>query len=111
MNRIKSKISTKSPDYKENYENSLRLVEELKERYSKIKLGGPETARQKHISRGKLLTRDRIQRLLDPNTPFLEIAPFAAYDMYENQAPSAGMVTGIGIVHSREVMIVPTTLP
>lgn len=106
MNRIKSKISTKSPDFKENYENSVRLVEELKERYSKIKLGGPEHARQKHISRGKLLTRDRIQKLLDPNTPFLEIAPFAAYDMYDNQAPSAGMVTGIGVVHGREVMIV-----
>ena len=106
MNRIKSKISTKSPDYKENFENSIRLVEELKERYSKIKLGGPENARQKHLSRGKLLTRDRINKLLDPNTPFLEIAPFAAYDMYDNQAPSAGMVTGIGVVHGREVMIV-----
>lgn len=106
MNRIKSKISTKSPDYKENFENSIRLVEELKERYSKIKLGGPENARQKHLSRGKLLTRDRINKLLDPNTSFLEIAPFAAYDMYDNQAPSAGIVTGIGVVHGREVMIV-----
>lgn len=106
MNRIKSKISTKNPDYKENFENSLRLIEQIKERYSKIKLGGPEHARQKHTGRGKLLTRDRIQRLLDPNTPFMEIAPFAAFDMYDNQAPSAGMVTGIGVVHGREVMII-----
>lgn len=106
MNRIKSKVSTKNPDFKENFENSIQLVNQLKERYSKIKQGGPEHARQKHISRGKLLTRDRINNLLDPNTPFVEIAPFAAYDMYDNQAPSAGMVTGIGVVHNREVMIV-----
>lgn len=106
MNRIKSKISTKNPDYKENFENSIKLIEQLKENYNKIQQGGPEHARQKHVSRGKLLTRDRINRLLDPNTPFVEISPFAAYDMYDNQAPSAGMVTGIGVVHGREVMVV-----
>ncbi len=105
MNRIKSKISTNNPDYKENYENSINLMAQLKENYYKIQQGGPEHARKKHTSRGKLLTRDRINNLLDPNTPFMEIAPFAAYDMYENQAPSAGMVTGIGVVIGREVMI------
>jgi len=106
MQRIKSKLNTKSPEYQANYENSINVVATLKERMQSVKLGGPEKAREKHTARGKMLARDRIARLIDPNTPFLEVAPFAAYDMYDNQAPSAGVITGIGVIKGRECMIV-----
>jgi len=106
MNRFKSKISTKSADYKKNYEHNLAVVNELKQRYEKIKLGGPEKAREKHLSRGKILVRERIKMLCDKDTPFLEVMPFAAYDMYDNDAPCAGIVCGIGVIKGRECMIV-----
>ncbi len=106
MNRIKSKISTKNPDYKENFDNSIKLVNELKDKTNQVKLGGPEHARNKHIARGKLLTRDRVRKLLDPHTPFLEFSSLAANNMHDNQAPAAGMITGVGIVKGREVMVV-----
>jgi len=106
MDRFKSKISTKSPDYKANFEHSTKIVNELKERYEKIKLGGSEKARKKHLDRGKMLVRDRIKMLCDKDTPFLEVMPFAAYDMYDNAAPSAGIVCGVGVIKGRECMIV-----
>lgn len=106
MNRIKSKLNTKSPEYQKNYSNSEKLVDNLREELSKVKLGGSERAREKHKSRGKLLARDRIAKLCDKNTPFLEISSFAAYDMYDNMAPSAGMVCGVGVIKGRECMIV-----
>ncbi|MDQ1266653.1 MAG: 3-methylcrotonyl-CoA carboxylase beta subunit, partial [Bacteroidota bacterium] len=108
MNRFKSKISVKSPDYKSNYENSLRISKELNDRLEKIKLGGTEKARQKHISRNKLLPRDRIKMLIDKDTPFLEVMPFAAYDMYNGDAPCAGIITGIGMIKGRECLIIAT---
>jgi len=106
MDRLKSKISTKSKDFIENKEYSKQIVNELKEKLSIIKQGGPEQAKKKHLERGKLLVRDRIKKLCDPNTPFLELSAFAAYDMYDNQAPSAGIITGIGVIKGRECMIV-----
>ncbi len=106
MKRFKSKISTKTPDYKQNYDNSVSIVKELKERLAEVKKGGHEKARQKHLERNKLLVRDRIAKLCDKDTPFLELSSFAAYDMYENMAPSAGMVTGVGVIKGRECMIV-----
>ncbi len=106
MNRIKSKVSTKSPAYKENTEHSVKIVNELKERLAIVKEGGPPRAREKHLSRGKLMPRDRVKKLLDKNTPFLELSSFAGWDMYDNQAPSAGVITGIGVVKGRECMIV-----
>ena len=78
----------------------------LQERLSLIKQGGPPAAREKHLSRGKLLTRDRVRKLFDKNTPFLEFSTLAAYDMYDGDAPSAGVITGVGVVHSREVLVV-----
>ncbi|AUH69843.1 MULTISPECIES: carboxyl transferase domain-containing protein [Gordonia] len=68
--------------------------------------GGGEKARERHLSRGKLLPRDRIDALIDPGSPFLEVAPLAAYDMYDGKAPAAGVVAGIGRIHGRECMIV-----
>jgi acetyl-CoA carboxylase carboxyltransferase component len=106
MFRIESKISTKSDSYKENFGKNKTFHTEFKERLEKVKLGGPEKSRKRHTDRGKLLPRDRLARLLDRNTPFLELSPLAAYDMYDNEAPAAGIITGIGIVHGREVMVI-----
>lgn len=106
MKRFQSKISTKTPAYKDNYDNSVKIVSEFREKLEKIKLGGPEKSRQRHIDRSKLLVRDRINKLCDKNTPFLETSAFAACDMYDNMAPSAGIITGIGVIKGRECMIV-----
>src|SRR5680860_969542 len=82
------------------------LVAELTERRAQVRVGGSRAARDKHLARGKLLPRDRVDRLLDPGAPFLEIAPLAAYGMYGGGVPSAGMVAGIGRVEGRECVIV-----
>ena len=82
------------------------LVDQLHERLAVVRRGGSEASRERHVSRGKLLPRDRVDRLLDPGSPFLEIAPLAAYDMYGGEVPSASLVTGIGRVAGREVMVV-----
>src|SRR6478609_726177 len=82
------------------------LVDELRERLATARLGGSDAARQKHTDRGKLLVRDRVDRLLDPGSPFLELSPLAAYDMYGGAVASAGVVTGIGRVSGREVVVV-----
>ena len=82
------------------------LAQELLEQIRKVTLGGPEKQRERHINRGKLLARDRIDRLIDPNTPFLELSPLAANGQYNDEFPSAGIVTGIGIIHGREVMLI-----
>lgn len=75
-----------------------RLVAELRARLDRVALGGGERARARHLERGKLLARQRIDVLLDPGSPFLEIAPLAAEDMYAQKAPAAGIVVGIGRV-------------
>jgi len=82
------------------------LAAELRERLSSVRRGGPESARDRHTARGKLLARDRIDRLLDEGSAFLEIAPLAADGLYEDEAPAAGVVAGIGLVHGRHVMVV-----
>src|SRR6478609_1781103 len=82
------------------------LVDELRDRLRTVRQGGSEPARRRHTERGKLLVRDRIDRLLDPGSPFLELSPLAAYDMYGGAVASAGVVTGIGRVSGREVVVV-----
>lgn len=82
------------------------LAQELLQQIREATLGGPEKQRERHIRRGKLLVRERIDRLIDPNTPFLELSILAANGQYNNQFPAAGIVTGIGVIHGREVMIV-----
>jgi 3-methylcrotonyl-CoA carboxylase beta subunit len=106
MKRIKSKVSTKSAEFKANVVASRKVLAELKENLEKVKLGGSEKARKRHTDRGKLLVRDRIKRLIDKNTPFLEFSGLAANGMYEGDAPSAGVVTGIGLINGHECMIV-----
>ncbi|MGB3732944.1 carboxyl transferase domain-containing protein [Microbacterium sp.] len=82
------------------------LASELRERIAESALGGPERSRERHVSRGKMLPRDRVARLLDEGSPFIEIAPLAANGMYDDVAPGAGVIAGIGLVHGRHVMIV-----
>ncbi len=106
MYRIESKINTQSPEYKENREYYLERLAEFRERLGTAKMGGTEKAREKHVSRGKLLARDRLELLFDRNTPFLEFSTLAADGMYDNQAPGAGVVTGVGVIHGREVLII-----
>ncbi len=106
MYRIESKVSTKSQEFKENQENMLSLIEEFKDKLAEVEKGGPPNARKKHKDRGKLTVRERLDKLFDRNTPFLEFNPLAAYDMYDNQAPAAGIITGIGVIHGREVLVI-----
>ncbi len=87
-------------------EHLSELVEDLRARLAQVRLGGSEAARRKHHDRGKLLVRERVDRLLDPGSPFLELSPLAANGMYGDAAPGAGIVTGIGRVHGREVMVI-----
>ena len=83
-----------------------RLVTELNAKLAAAALGGNERARERHVSRGKLLPRDRVDRLLDPGSPFLELAPLAAGGMYDDESQGAGIITGIGRVSGRECVIV-----
>lgn len=106
MNQIQSKINIRSEEFKANQAAMLKLVEDLKEKTAKIALGGSEQARQKHIERGKLLARDRIDHLIDVGTAFLEIGQLAGYNVYEDDVPAAGVVAGIGQVHGISCMIV-----
>ncbi|MGO1264743.1 MAG: carboxyl transferase domain-containing protein, partial [Brevibacterium aurantiacum] len=89
-----------------NAEAHAELIAELRERIQVTALGGPEKSRQRHIDRGKLLPRERVEHLLDPGTAFLELSPLAANDMYDDASPGAGIITGIGRVNGRECVIV-----
>lgn len=84
----------------------LALIEDLDARLARVRAGGGERARQRHVDRGKLLPRDRVERLCDPGTPFLELSALAAEDLYDGDAPGAGIVTGIGVVEGRQVVVV-----
>src|SRR5438874_8762741 len=106
MDRLETHVSTTSEDYQRNRDRMTALVGELRERVAVTRQGGGERYLQRHRSQGKLPVRERIDRLLDPGSPFLELSPLAAWDLYDNEAPGAGIVTGIGRVSGREVMIV-----
>ncbi len=106
MPKINTHIDTKSPAFQANSEHLRALVADLKAKLQQVALGGGEKARAKHTERGKLLPRERIRALLDDGSPFLELSPMAACGMYDDQAPGAGMVAGIGRVAGREVLII-----
>src|ERR1700738_5005937 len=106
MSVLETRVDTSSEEFRANCEHYLPLVTDLRARLARVKAGGGEESVRRHRGRGKLLARERIQHLLDPATPFLELAPLAANGMYDDQAPSAGVVTGIGSVHGKEVAIV-----
>ncbi|MGE0311357.1 MAG: carboxyl transferase domain-containing protein [Lautropia sp.] len=106
MSRIQSKISPGSDGFEANAGAMRALVADLREQVARVREGGGEKARARHVARGKLLPRDRVERLLDPGSPFLEIGQLAAHGMYGGDAPGAGLITGIGRVSGVECMIV-----
>ncbi len=106
METLASRLQPGSEAFTANREAQLQLVAELKERLQTAALGGPEKSRQRHVARGKLLPRERIDGLLDDGSPFLEIAPLAADGMYGGDAPGAGVIAGIGTVHGRQVLVI-----
>jgi acetyl-CoA carboxylase carboxyltransferase component len=106
MTAIQSHVDTRSDEFKHNIQHNRSLVRELHERIAQAREGGKADARAKHEARGKLFVRDRIERLIDPDTAFLELSPLAAANVYEDDVPAAGIVTGIGRVAEQEVMIV-----
>ena len=104
--RIESKIITESEEFRARSEHNKALAGKLRLDVERAASGGPEKHRQRHVERGKLLPRDRVERLLDPGSPFLEIGQLAAGDMYEGEVPGAGIICGIGRVSGCQVMIV-----
>ena len=106
MTVIDSKINPRTPEFKANQAALAAAVADLKQKVGQFALGGSAEARQKHLSRGKLLPRERVERLLDPGTPFLELSQLAAYGMYKGDAPGAGLITGIGRISGRECLVV-----
>jgi 3-methylcrotonyl-CoA carboxylase beta subunit len=106
MTVLSSQIDTRSDTFKRNAEAMRTLVADLKGRTDKVRLGGGEESRKRHLSRGKLLPRERVRALLDPGSPFLELSPLAALDMYDNEAPGSGVITGVGRVSGVECVIV-----
>ena len=106
MKVFKSKIDPDTEGFKNNFQYHQNLAQQLKKDLAKVSEGGKEFSRQLHQSRGKLLPRERVNRLLDSGSPFLEISPMAAFGLYENEVPAAGIICGIGRVGGREVMVV-----
>ena len=106
MNKIATRIDPGSAEYRENAESMSELVQELSANAGRIAQGGSEKSRERHLGRGKLLPRDRVDALLDPGAPFLEIGQFAAWGMYEDGVPSAGMIAGISRIRGVECVVI-----
>jgi 3-methylcrotonyl-CoA carboxylase beta subunit len=106
MERIETRVNPQSEEFRRNREWMEAAAKRLRETIVRVRLGGPEASRARHVKRGKLLVRDRVRGLLDPGSPFLELSALAAFGMYDDEAPAAGIVTGIGRVHGREVMVI-----
>src|SRR5215813_1496406 len=106
MTILSSTVDTRSDAFKRNAEAMRALVDDLRQRTEKVRLGGGEEARKRHVARGKLLPRERVRALLDSGSPFLELSPLAALDMYDNEAPGSGVITGVGRVSGVECVVV-----
>lgn len=106
MAKLRSNLKPRSSEFQANASAMTELVTDLKDKLNQAAQGGGQPAKDKHIARGKLLPRERIDRLLDPGTPFLELSPLAAFGLYNNQAPCAGIITGVGRVSGVDCMIV-----
>lgn len=105
MEMLSTTADPSSDGYRTNDASQRALVAELHDRLRTAALGGPERSRERHVARGKLLPRERIDVLLDEGSPFLEVAPLAADGLYDGEAPGAGVIAGIGLVHGRHVMV------
>jgi 3-methylcrotonyl-CoA carboxylase beta subunit len=106
MPRIKSKLDTAGAAFTANARHHRALVDDLRAQVARIAEGGGAEAQKKHAARGKLLPRERVRGLLDPGAPFLELSQLAAFGMYDDEAPAAGIITGIGRIEGREVVVV-----
>ena len=106
MPTIKSKLNPRSQEFVANAEQMQSLIDDLRDKMQVIAQGGGKERQEKHTNRGKLLPRERVRQLLDVGSPFLELSQFAAFGMYDNQVPAAGMITGIGRVNGQECVIV-----
>ncbi|MCU1433431.1 MAG: methylcrotonoyl-CoA carboxylase [Pseudarthrobacter sp.] len=106
METLTSRLEADSDVFAANNAAQRSLAVELKARLAETALGGPEKSRERHVARGKLLPRERIDQLLDDGSPFLEIAPLAANGMYNDESPGAGVIAGIGLVHGRQVLVI-----
>ncbi|MDO9236892.1 MAG: carboxyl transferase domain-containing protein [Aquabacterium sp.] len=106
MPLIETQLNPRSETFKANAQAMQLLIDDLTQQLDRIAMGGGEAPRAKHVARGKLLPRDRVEQLLDAGSPFLEVAPLAALNMYHNAAPGAGVIAGIGRVSGVECMIV-----
>ena len=106
MNVLRSHANPGSEEFRANLTANAALVDDLNAQLERVRLGGGERARDRHVGRGKLLPRERVDRLLDPGAPFLECSALAAHDLYDGEAPGAGIITGIGRVSGRECVIV-----
>jgi acetyl-CoA carboxylase carboxyltransferase component len=106
MENISTSIDSSSADFKQNAAHHRSLAGQLQERLALVRQGGGEKYRRRQEEQGKLFVRERLERLLDPGSPFLELSPLAAWGLYDNEGPGAGIVTGIGRVSNREVLIV-----
>ncbi len=106
MKRLHSAVDPASERFAANRAHHLGLLEELRGRLRRAAAGGSPTSRERHVERGKLLPRDRVEGLLDPSTPFLELSPLAAEGMYDDEAPGAGIITGVGRVAGTEVVVI-----
>jgi 3-methylcrotonyl-CoA carboxylase beta subunit len=106
MTKIVTAVQAAAQAFQANRGVNAALAEELRARAAEAALGGPKESRERHVSRGKLLPRDRVMRLLDPGSPFLEVGALAAWGLHDGEAPAAGMICGVGRVSGREVMVV-----
>jgi 3-methylcrotonyl-CoA carboxylase beta subunit len=103
---LSSAVNTSSEEFLANREAMLALVTDLRTKVAHAALGGSEAARTRHLARGKLLPRERVELLLDPGSPFLELSQLAACDMYDNEATGAGLITGVGRISGRECVVI-----
>src|SRR5213082_261343 len=106
MGAIQSKLNPRSEEFQANSRALGTLVADLRAKVERAAQGGDEPARAKHVARGKLLPRERLRLLLDPGSPFLELSQLAAFGVYEDEAPGAGIITGVGRVSGRECVVV-----
>ncbi len=106
MTVLSSAVNPSSDEFRANLEAGEALAADLRHQLERAALGGGERARERHVGRGKLLPRDRVDRLVDPGAPFLELSPLAAHGLYDDDAPGAGIITGVGRISGRECVIV-----
>ncbi|HTX88515.1 MAG TPA: carboxyl transferase domain-containing protein, partial [Bacteroidales bacterium] len=106
MFKLETKIDPTSPEFLRNQEAYLKILSKFRETLAAVRSGSSEQAVKRHKERGKLLARERIDLLVDKNTPFIELSALAAFGLYNDEFPSAGIVTGIGVIHGKEVMII-----